>query len=126
MWGRGPAQRKTIFFKVMTNWLCLLIGRSGHGRCFFRSFLLRRYKRHWYAAQNRQSAKLFLQSSELGTPQPSPAGECATPPPRFWGEGHTRWRHRGWESPNSDGDIHCGTLVRTCTLIRTFVVCRVS
>ncbi len=24
------------------------------------------------------------------------------PPPRFWGEGHTRWRERGWESPNSD------------------------
>jgi hypothetical protein len=24
------------------------------------------------------------------------------PPSRFWGEGHTRWRERGWESPNSD------------------------
>ncbi len=27
--------------------------------------------------QSRQSAKLFLQSSELGLPNPSPAGECA-------------------------------------------------
>ncbi len=24
------------------------------------------------------------------------------PPPCFWGEGNTRWRERGWESPNSD------------------------
>jgi hypothetical protein len=24
------------------------------------------------------------------------------PPRRFWGEGHTGWRERGWESPNSD------------------------
>jgi hypothetical protein len=31
---------------------------------------------------------------------PSPEGECA---PSLWirGEGHTRWRERGWESPNS-------------------------
>ncbi len=34
------------------------------------------------------------------SPNPSPASECA--PPRFWGEGHTRWREKGWESPNSD------------------------
>jgi hypothetical protein len=32
---------------------------------------------------------------------PSPAGECAPPPPVL-GEGNTRWRERGWESPNSD------------------------
>jgi hypothetical protein len=24
------------------------------------------------------------------------------PPPCFWGEGNTRWRERGWASPNSD------------------------
>ncbi len=24
------------------------------------------------------------------------------PPPPSWGEGHTCWRERGWESPNSD------------------------
>ncbi len=57
--------------------------------------------RHAIGGQSRQSAKLFLQSSELGLPNPSPAGECA-PPPRFWGKGHTRWWERGWESPSSD------------------------
>ncbi len=37
--------------------------------------------------QRRQSAKLFLQSSELGLPNPSPAGECAYPPPLVPGGG---------------------------------------
>ncbi len=41
--------------------------------------------------QSRQSAKLFLQSSELGPH-----------PPLIRGKGHTRWGERGWESPNSD------------------------
>ncbi len=51
-------------------------------------------------AQSRQSAKLFLQSSELGLPQPlTRRREC---PPWLWGEGHTRWRGRSCESPNSD------------------------
>jgi hypothetical protein len=55
--------------------------------------------------QSRQSAMLFLQSSELGLPQPlNPWGVC--PSPRFGGEGHTRWRERGWESPNSDEGTH--------------------
>jgi hypothetical protein len=44
---------------------------------------------------------LFHQLSELGSPNPSPAGECA-PPLWFRGEGHTRLQRRGWESPNSD------------------------
>jgi len=34
-------------------------------------------------------------------PNPPPAGECA-PRPWFRGEGHTRWRERGWESANSN------------------------
>jgi hypothetical protein len=51
--------------------------------------------------QSRQSANLFLQSSELGLPQPLTRRRMC-PPPRFWGEGHTCWRERGWESPNSD------------------------
>jgi hypothetical protein len=50
---------------------------------------------------SRQCAKLIFQSSELGPPNPSPTGECAPLPPVL-GEGHTRWRERGWESPNSD------------------------
>ncbi len=42
--------------------------------------------------QSRQSAKLFLQSSELGLPQPLTRRRVCSPTPRFWGEGHTRWR----------------------------------
>ncbi len=38
-------------------------------------------------AQSRQSAKLFLQSSELGVPHPSPAGECAASPLVHGGRG---------------------------------------
>jgi hypothetical protein len=51
--------------------------------------------------KSRQSAKLFLQSSELGLPQPL---TCRQACPSLWfrGEGHTRWRERGWESPNSN------------------------
>ncbi len=41
-------------------------------------------------------------SSELGLP-PTPHPQASLPPPPcFWGEGNTRWRERGWESPNSD------------------------
>ncbi len=43
----------------------------------------------------------FSNRQNWDSPNPSPAGECALP---LWirGEGHTRWRERGWESPNSD------------------------
>jgi hypothetical protein len=38
----------------------------------------------------------------LGLP-PTPHPQASVPPPPcFWGEGNTRWRERGWESPNSD------------------------
>jgi hypothetical protein len=41
-------------------------------------------------------------SSELGLP-PTPHPQASVPPPPcFWGEGNTRWRERGFESPNSD------------------------
>jgi hypothetical protein len=51
--------------------------------------------------QSRQSAKLFLQSSELGLPPtPHPLANVSSPL-WFWGEGHTRWRERR-ESTNSD------------------------
>ncbi len=52
--------------------------------------------------QSRQSAKFFLRCRNWDSPNPSPAGECAPPPSGSGGEGHTRWRERGWESPNSD------------------------
>jgi len=39
----------------------------------------------------------------IGTPPtPHPQGQFAPPPLLFWVEGHTRWRDRGWESPNSE------------------------
>ncbi len=58
--------------------------------------------------QSRQSAKPFLQSSELGLPQPFTRRRMCPPPLWFrWFRGQRRtrwrqWRERGWESPNSD------------------------
>jgi hypothetical protein len=52
-------------------------------------------------SQSRQSAKLSLQSSELGLPHP-PYPQASVPPPFGLGGGHTRLRKRGWGSPNSD------------------------
>jgi hypothetical protein len=53
---------------------------------------------------SRKSAMLFLQSSELGLTQPLTRRQVCPlpPPPRFWGDGHTRWLERGWESTNFD------------------------
>ncbi len=61
-----------------------------------------------YWAQSRQSAKLFLQSSELGnwdSPTPSPASKRAAPFSVQWGVHYTeqtRLRDRGWGGPNSN------------------------
>jgi hypothetical protein len=72
-------------------------------------------------AQSRQSAKLFHQSLELGLPQPltSLTRRRVCPPPHhplwFRGEGHTRWRERGWESPNSNEETY---LLRTNATVR--------
>jgi hypothetical protein len=38
----------------------------------------------------------FLCRRNWDSPTPLAAGECA-PPPRVWGEGHTRRRERGWD-----------------------------
>jgi hypothetical protein len=43
---------------------------------------------------------IFSSRRNWDSPNPSPAGECA--PPLVRGEGHTRWRERGWASPNSN------------------------
>ncbi len=62
-------------------------------------------------SQSKQSAKRFLQSSELGNwdfPSPSPP-ECVTPR-WFRGEGHIRLRERGWESPYSDEGTYTAVL----------------
>ncbi len=45
---------------------------------------------------------LFSSRRNWDSPNPSPAGECAPLPPGSRGVGHTRWREKGWESPNSD------------------------
>ncbi len=65
-------------------------------------------------SQNRQSAKLFLQSSDgIGTSlTPHPQAIVSPRPLWFGGEGHTRWQESGCmgESQFQRGDIHCGTL----------------
>jgi hypothetical protein len=38
----------------------------------------------------------------IGTSSPPHPQASVPPPPPVPGEGHTRWRERGWESPNSD------------------------
>ena len=66
-------------------------------------------------SQSRQSTRLFLQSSELGPPTPSSAGECAPPPHRFRGGGYTLGCGR--RVPIRTGDRRCDTLARyRCTL----------
>ncbi len=55
-------------------------------------------------AQSWQSAKLFLQSSELGLPHLHSRRPVCPPPPHplGGGGGHTHLWERGWGSPNSD------------------------
>ncbi len=63
------------------------------------------------AAQSGPSAMLFSSRRNWDSPNPSFAGEV--PPPRVWGEGHTRWREAReglGESQFRRGDVHCGTL----------------
>ncbi len=45
------------------------------------------------------------------SPNPSLAGECALPPRKGWGWGHTRLRLRGWGNPNSDDRIFATSMV---------------
>jgi hypothetical protein len=53
----------------------------------------------------------------IGTP-PTPHPQASVPPPpRFWGEGHTRWREKGWESPSSDEGTY--TVVLFIYTVRT-------
>ncbi len=64
--------------------------------------------------QSRQSAKLVLQSSELGLPQPFTRRPVCPPPFWFRWEGHTRWRERGWESANSDEGTYTVVVLFCC------------
>ncbi len=65
---------------------------------------------------HRQSAKLFLQSSELGLPHPSLAGECVPPPFDSEREGHIRLGERGWGVPISTKGQTLWYSVYLCTL----------
>jgi hypothetical protein len=54
-----------------------------------------------FASHNRQSARLFLQSSELGLPHPHTRRRVC-PPPLHWLEGYTLACGEGVGGPNSD------------------------
>jgi hypothetical protein len=58
--------------------------------------------------QSRQSDRLSLQSSELGSPTPSDAGECV--PPLVPGEGSLAYGRGGGRTQFGRGVRHCGTL----------------
>jgi hypothetical protein len=61
--------------------------------------------------QGRQSVKLFSCRLIWDSPNPSPAGECASPPPLVLGVGaHSLAREGVGESQFRRGDISCGTL----------------
>jgi hypothetical protein len=70
-----------------------------------------------WRAQSMQSAKLFLQSSELGLPHPSPTGECA-PPLWFRGvEAHSlRERGGGVPIPTRGHTLWYSIYIRTFVL----------
>jgi len=64
------------------------------------TFIFVRTRRQTINPQSRQSARLFLQSSEL-RPPPSPHPQASVCPPFGSGGGHTRLRERvsaGWYS----------------------------
>jgi hypothetical protein len=75
--------------------------------------------RRWYlqfVSQCRQSAKIFIQSSELGLPQPLARSRVCPPSPLWFRRRGTLAGERGvGESQFRRGDIRCGTLC-ICTL----------
>jgi hypothetical protein len=102
-----------------------------HDACEFRNhpFLIRTHgctsssplfhTKSFLLSTERQSAKPFLQSSELGLPQPLTSRRVSPPPPPVLGGGtHTRWRKRGRESPNSDEGTYTVVL-----FIYTYTLC---
>jgi hypothetical protein len=60
--------------------------------------------------QSRQSAKLFLKSSELGLPQPLTRRLVWPPPPVLGGGAHSLAREGLGKSQIQRGDLHYGTL----------------
>ncbi len=54
-----------------------------------------------YRVSNTELQGFF--ASRRNWDSPNPQANVPPPPlPGFWGEGHTRWRERGWKSPNSN------------------------
>jgi len=49
-----------------------------------------------------KSTTVYAPRRNWDSPQPPNCRLVCPLPPCFWGEGNTRWRERGWESPNSD------------------------
>ncbi len=71
-------------------------------------------------AQSRQSARIFLQSSELGTPHPLTRRRVCPPPPYFvpWGGGDTLACGRG------DGEGGSNSYEETDTVVSIiYVLC---
>jgi hypothetical protein len=64
--------------------------------------LIRRKPMLWVAAQKRQSTRLFIQSFGLGTPIPSPSGECVPSLFGSGGGGTHSLAGEGVGSPSSD------------------------
>jgi hypothetical protein len=64
----------------------------------------------WWAAQSRQSAKLFLQRRTWDSPTPLGAGGCAPPPFGPGGRAHSLAAKGLGESQFRRGDTHCGAL----------------
>jgi hypothetical protein len=60
--------------------------------------------------QSRQSAKLFSSRRNWDSPNPSLAGDCASPPFGSGGRGTLAGERGAGESQFRRGDIHCGTL----------------
>ncbi len=59
-------------------------------------------KYYWRVLNTEQAeCQAFSPVVGIGTP-PTSHPQARACPPWFRGEGHTRWRERGWESPNSD------------------------
>ncbi len=61
-----------------------------------------RFSNHTTWPQSRQSAEGFLQSSELGLPQPLTRRQICPPPLWYRGEGTLAGERGGWKCPNSD------------------------
>ncbi len=80
----------------------------------------------WHKVRTYKEYHSVCPSSELGLPPtPHPQASVA-PPPCFWGKGNTRWRERGWESPNSDEGhtLWYSLYVRTLCPVVRLLLCR--